>query len=379
MIISYAQFRILLMEGIYISVALILKDKPTPELKQSLSLFITRFEQKHVNKIKQWDGSLAPFRNASELLDRVINLKYQHPLIIEKYNPKSLGPLEQVLCLIAENLQERKKYFTIGDIADKTRDTRPEPSYEIMYDIDSLINKKIFKVQPKEFVEQIKAEEEALDLDSLISSMHISQDGASAVGKDKRSKKEIFIEEVGLQGITDEQLKDLMSEMEYMSYSSIDVLKSEIIFSGSDPEERIKYINKTLLKNRKKLKTIVANDIKKSEKLAEKEKFLEAYDSLNNIKENLEKLGEEVHAKLIAVQISAIIDKFDFTDEMKILRIRAAEHIKSAEKQLSSQKISEGVLFYRKAARIYLELGDIENANKFFELGDDAERTCFED
>ena len=172
--LNYAQFKILLMDGVYINVALVLNRNPTSELKQALSLFITKFEQRHVVDIKQWNGALSPFKNTHELLDDVLNLKYQNPLTIEKYDTKSVGPLEQVLCLMAENLQEKKKYFTIEDLNDRTRNSRPEPVHEIMYSINSLINRNIFKIQSKEFYQKIK-EEKKLNLDSIMDKMQLSK------------------------------------------------------------------------------------------------------------------------------------------------------------------------------------------------------------
>ncbi|MHA1799196.1 MAG: hypothetical protein ACTSVY_12195 [Candidatus Helarchaeota archaeon] len=377
--LSYAEFKILVMNGFYINVALILKDRPSDTLKQSLSLFITKFEQKFYNELQDWDGAIKPFSNTNELIEKVLNTRYQNPFTIESYKIKELNPLEQVICLIAEHYQENKGYFYVQNIIERIINTRPEPKYEVLYYINSLIQQQVFKMRDQKFVEEL---EEKRRIESNIQQVEetkpvITSDLPSApseVVEGKLSAKESLIEEVGIRGISDSDYEDLLKEMETMSPASRTILKKRILSSGETDDERIKVLVKNILKDRKKMKKLIENLINKASALETKEKYYDAYKIRVEVKEALEELGEEEDATVISQQIYSDLKKFDSENEIKILKIKAKEFIKKAELAISSQKTDEGALLYRKAARIYLEIGDDEEAEKFSRLAELADQ-----
>ncbi|MHA1797201.1 MAG: hypothetical protein ACTSVY_02025, partial [Candidatus Helarchaeota archaeon] len=377
--LNYADFKVLLMDGFYVNVALILNDRPSNELRHSLSLFITKFEQKYYANLKDWDGSLKVFRNASELVEKVFDISYQHSFTIGKYSIRNLNPLEQVLTLIAENINDQQGYFYLSDVIKRTEQTRPEPKYEILYYLNELIKKQVFKKQDKEVIETLKKEraslaEKADEEKSIFDLTNLTCDDFGEKKMEVHDKDE-FIKKCGLSGISDEDFEGILNETLHMSKASTMNFLNEIINSGSTSQERLKHVTKDLLKNREKLRRNLDKSIEKAEKLITKNKFLESYEILKEIKQMFEELGEDENATKISYQIAKILENFDSKEIVKILRINASELIKMAEKRIAIQDMIQGTILYRKAARIYLEMGDREEAVKFFDLAKHAEGT----
>ncbi|MFO8019874.1 MAG: hypothetical protein R6U96_14715, partial [Promethearchaeia archaeon] len=82
---DHQDYKILLEDGKYVRVALVLKERPSDILKEELVKFIRRFESEYKGKLKDFDGTLKHYRHYMKLSTKKLRLTLYKPHVI---NPK---------------------------------------------------------------------------------------------------------------------------------------------------------------------------------------------------------------------------------------------------------------------------------------------------
>jgi len=146
--ISYGDKMLLLADGEYVRVALVLGKKGSLILRTHLREFIERFEQVYKDVLPNWRGQLAYFRNAGEIVDDVLNtsiilphqISYDFSSVKDLKNPHSKDVLK-----IAHNCCEEteRKFFFIATLLQEAVETTNKDTAEIFMGIKELRDKKI--------------------------------------------------------------------------------------------------------------------------------------------------------------------------------------------------------------------------------------------
>ncbi|MHA2054105.1 MAG: hypothetical protein ACW99F_10955, partial [Candidatus Hodarchaeales archaeon] len=71
--ITYGDKMLLLSDGEYIRVALVLSKKASIILRKNLMEFISAFENSYTNELPNWRGQLNLFRNAGVIIDEKLS------------------------------------------------------------------------------------------------------------------------------------------------------------------------------------------------------------------------------------------------------------------------------------------------------------------
>ena len=83
-LLDYQDYKILLNDGVYIRVGLILKANPSELFKYTLNEFIKQFEIKYLKHIKHFNGELSPFEDFSLLTNKFFKTNFRGSLIVNK-------------------------------------------------------------------------------------------------------------------------------------------------------------------------------------------------------------------------------------------------------------------------------------------------------
>ncbi len=119
--IRYGDKQILLTDGQYIRVALVLGKKPSMVTRKHLSEFIVAFEKYYQKALSDWRGNLKAFQGADRLVDSMLNTSIILPHEI-KFNLKAAktlkSPNSKEVLRITQNLvkESERQYFFIGQL-----------------------------------------------------------------------------------------------------------------------------------------------------------------------------------------------------------------------------------------------------------------------
>lgn len=110
--ITYQNRHILLGDGNFVRVALLLEKKASKYLKQHLTLFIDAFEQEYKAHLEGWQGRIDVFNDAQDLIDQYLNMSIIRPHYIQheaEIIKKLTSPLSRDLLKVAEKLAQQSK------------------------------------------------------------------------------------------------------------------------------------------------------------------------------------------------------------------------------------------------------------------------------
>ncbi|MEJ2276519.1 MAG: hypothetical protein P8Y70_02045 [Candidatus Lokiarchaeota archaeon] len=130
--ITYGDKMLLLADGVYIRVALVLGKKASIILRQHLKQFINAFEQKYTDILPSWRGQLKPFHDAGHLVDEILNTSIilPHELSYEIKQVKGLkNPHSRDILNVAMDLKKEsgRNFFFIATLIEKaTEDTNKD-------------------------------------------------------------------------------------------------------------------------------------------------------------------------------------------------------------------------------------------------------------
>jgi hypothetical protein len=114
---DYGDFKIVIADGEYVRVALILDGAPSENMKDNLWLFTEDFERRFGTQLKSFTGDLTPFRKTDDLIEKHFNLSLVYPLQLGKhYGVIKIKGLKKALIEVAEQIQKERKFFFISSL-----------------------------------------------------------------------------------------------------------------------------------------------------------------------------------------------------------------------------------------------------------------------
>jgi hypothetical protein len=139
---DYYDFKIVITDGDYVRVALILEGVPSNKLKESQWAFTEHFERRFETELKNFNGDVRPFRVADDLIEKHFNITLVYPLQLGKhYGIIKLKGLEKALAEVAEQIQKERKFFFISSLLNFGLAGRKASRDEIISTIISLKRK----------------------------------------------------------------------------------------------------------------------------------------------------------------------------------------------------------------------------------------------
>jgi hypothetical protein len=114
---DYYDFKIVITDGDFARVALILDGIPSAGLKENQWQFTRKFEAKFTSDLQQFKGDIKPFRETDELVDRMFDIKLMYPMQLAKHwEFTKLNKLEKALIEVAEQMQKERKFVFISSL-----------------------------------------------------------------------------------------------------------------------------------------------------------------------------------------------------------------------------------------------------------------------
>ncbi|MFX1309279.1 MAG: hypothetical protein ACFE8C_06225 [Promethearchaeota archaeon] len=114
---DYGDFKIVIADGDYVRVALILDGTPSEKLKENQWLFTEHFEKRFGALLTDFTGDITPFRETDDLVEKHFNVTLVYPLQLGKhYGVIKLKGLEKTLTEVAEQIQKERKFFFISSL-----------------------------------------------------------------------------------------------------------------------------------------------------------------------------------------------------------------------------------------------------------------------
>jgi hypothetical protein len=146
--ISYGDKMLLLSDGEYIRVALVLSKKASLILRRNLMEFIHNFEKDYSNELPNWRGQLNLFRDAGTIVDEILSTSIilPHEITYEFSNAKALKKAQSRDVLkIAQNLMKdsERNFFFIATLLKEATEKTGKDTAEIFIGIKELRDKKI--------------------------------------------------------------------------------------------------------------------------------------------------------------------------------------------------------------------------------------------
>jgi hypothetical protein len=139
---DYYDFKIVITDGNYVRVALILDGIPSEKLKESQIAFTDSFEKRFESNLKNFMGEITPFRTADDLIEKFFNITFVYPLQLGKhYGVVKLKGLEKDLTEVAEQIQKERKFFFVSSLLNFGLAGRKASRDEIISTIISLKRK----------------------------------------------------------------------------------------------------------------------------------------------------------------------------------------------------------------------------------------------
>ena len=170
--LSYSNFIILLLSGVYVQVALILDRKPSDDTRDTLNEFIKVLEFQHEKYLKNYTGNIKHFRNTDQLIEQFFEISILKPHYVDmkrvKQISKELSGLETSFITIALTFQEVHTYFMFRELIDSVVEARYESRETIIAAFDQLRRREILKVFAKMTVKEKNGRIEQLEEDKSI-------------------------------------------------------------------------------------------------------------------------------------------------------------------------------------------------------------------
>ncbi|MFX1486993.1 MAG: hypothetical protein ACFFBS_07880, partial [Promethearchaeota archaeon] len=144
--LTYRNFRILLNDGEYVRVALILSGRPTETLLVKLKLFTAAFEETYRKQISEFNGSVEAFDRAFDIVDDIFELTLilPHKIPIETTMATDLTPLQKDLVRLTKELLKGKDYFYPNELISFAMTVRKETMLEIAEAVYYLVRNRYF-------------------------------------------------------------------------------------------------------------------------------------------------------------------------------------------------------------------------------------------
>ncbi len=114
---DYYDFKIVIVDGATIRVALILEGTPSLKLKDNQRQFTNHFEKRYKTSLEDFTGDITPFKSADDLVESYFNVTLIYPLQLGKhYGVVKLKGLERALIEVAQEIQKEKDFFFVSSL-----------------------------------------------------------------------------------------------------------------------------------------------------------------------------------------------------------------------------------------------------------------------
>jgi hypothetical protein len=181
--INYGDKMLLLSDGEYIRVALVLSKKASIILRKNLMEFISVFEKSYIDALPNWRGQLNIFRNSGILIDEILSTSIilPHEISDEFSNVKALkNPHSKEVLKVANNLMKSsdRKFFFIATLLKEATEKTSKDTAEIFMGIKELRDKKMMipiEISTIE-VQQISQQEMELITQKVASLVNLNQE-----------------------------------------------------------------------------------------------------------------------------------------------------------------------------------------------------------
>ncbi|MGQ4876777.1 MAG: hypothetical protein ACP6IY_22140, partial [Promethearchaeia archaeon] len=333
---SYGDKMLLLADGEYIRVALVLSKEASVMLRKHLKDFITKFEQVYQKELPNWRGQLNIFRDAGVIVDETLNTSIilPHKLSFDYCSPKSVkDPNAREVLKIAQEICKgtERDFFFIATLLQEVVEKTGMDTAEVFMGIKELRDKKVFIPIDISAIEEQPISQQEIEL---------LRQKLSGIPSISEEQKEVILQDL---------IK--MSSIERKAYLASLTKQQEIISAPIKEVEGAREI--TNIKSAKK-------EINKLKKEAEKARKNKNYEEAIKIFEK---------AAIIASNWDLSKILYELEDKVRVTKIKEyKEKIKQLEKDAKSAA-KEGN--YGNAAEKYNVAAEL--ANEIFKLGGGGE------
>ena len=143
---DYYESKIVITDGRFVRVALILDGEPSEELKTKQLEFTNHFEKKFGANLAadSFDGDVTRFKDAFILVEEYFNVSMTYPLQLGRaWKKEKLTELQVALLNVAEQMEKEKNFFFISSLISYGIASRKEPRDQIISEIFTLREKEL--------------------------------------------------------------------------------------------------------------------------------------------------------------------------------------------------------------------------------------------
>ena len=326
--ISYGDKMLLLSDGEFIRVALVLGKKASLILRRNLMEFIHSFERDYANDLPKWRGQLNIFRDAGSIIDEILSTSIilPHEITYEHSKAKALKKAQSRDVLkIANNLMKdsERNFFFIATLLKEATEKTGKDTAEIFMGIKELRDIKI--LMPIEI--------------STIEAKPISQQEINLINQKVSS----------LVNLSPEERQKLVNDLAQIGPAEreayfVSLAKQHEIISAPIESKPGAAVIETIKQAKKEIKSLNKNAM-----VAKKEKD---YDKCMKILQNAVKLALNWELVKESQELDDTMRKTkieDFTIKMKILE-------KEAKLAVKGEKYNEAAQKYKISSKIASEI-----------------------
>jgi hypothetical protein len=347
---AYGDKTLLLSDGEYIRVALVLDKKASLPLRRNLKEFVEAFEEKYGDQCEGWKGQLDVFKDAEPLVDEYFNTSIilPHRTNYKAADVKSLknAHSKDILKVVDQLLKEtEREFFFISKLLDKAKQETDKDIAEIFMGIKELREKELLLP-----IDISKLEEKPI---SASERKEIEQKVTQYLDLPKEQQQKIIED---LLNASPEERKAYLASLERQGEIVSAPVKSKV--GGK------------VLKNEKEARKELKKLMKKADKQRGKEKFekgIEIYEQAGRIANNwdMKKMFTEIQEEMRKTQIEQFeismeerVDKAENFEKAKEYQNAAEEYSKAAKLashifKLGVHKMQKNVKEYTKKAKKY--------------------------
>ena len=348
--ITYGDKMLLLGDGEYIRVALVLGKKGSLILRRNITKFIKMFEGRFGHILQEWKSDLRPFHESDDLVDQAFNTSIilPHEINVDALKLKEIkSSLAKKLLKLAQNIiaEKERKYFFIASLLNEATDKIGEDTSELFVALKELReNKAIIPIKIEKIIP-----------------IEISQQELSIISQ--RVNK--------IEGLSSEEREILIQEMSHMSPAAREALLTSMAQRGSIVSAPIKTEEgamevsdeksaKMEIKNleRKAVKLKKENDLKKAVELYENASILAETWNLSVDSEKLKEKARLVNIKYLEIEMNKLVEDAEKAVKAKVYIEAFEKYLEASRKasaifKLGVSGIDKQVREYENKAREY--------------------------
>ena len=130
-ILDYKDYKIILKEGEFVKVALVINSEPSKNLEDLHQKFIEQFEIKHSKYLEDFSGEISQFDGSMEIIDKIFRTSLSKQHVVNKNHPNiKLSFFQKNVLSIAEILERDKTSFFISTLLNYLISAIPKVSKE---------------------------------------------------------------------------------------------------------------------------------------------------------------------------------------------------------------------------------------------------------